>query len=258
MSKIRIHEQIAFLRRQRGLTQEELAQAMGVTNQAVSKWESGQCCPDIQLLPEIAALFGVTTDQLLGRQPAVGLGDLCLRIKAYFSQLPPNASFESAYRIAALLHETTLSDGYRDELHWRGDHDYAVEDVRPWGMSVRTQTEGCTGRRGNCVFFSLGMAAPTPTPTEIRCLSASLDLLSDLHTLKVLFALNALTPREDDFASAEAIAAEAKLSTEDAEDVLSRLPVASRKEDGEMCYRLDGPSAHLPLLLSLLSCAGPL
>ena len=61
---------IANLRREKGMTQEELAQAMGVTNQAVSKWESAQNCPDIQLLPQLADLFGVTIDRLFGRTAA--------------------------------------------------------------------------------------------------------------------------------------------------------------------------------------------
>ena len=51
-----------------GLTQEGLAQQLGVTNQAVSKWESGQSCPDIALLPQIADLFGITMDELFGRE----------------------------------------------------------------------------------------------------------------------------------------------------------------------------------------------
>ena len=62
-------EIIAFYRRKLGLTQEALAQRLGVTNQAVSKWESGQSCPDIALLPQLADLFGITIDQLFGREP---------------------------------------------------------------------------------------------------------------------------------------------------------------------------------------------
>ena len=64
-----INEQIAALRKKKGLTQEDLAKALGVTNQAVSKWESGQNCPDIGLLPHIADIFGVTIDELMGRMP---------------------------------------------------------------------------------------------------------------------------------------------------------------------------------------------
>lgn len=49
------------------LTQERLAQALGVTAQAVSRWESGQGCPDIALLPELSAMFGVSIDELFER-----------------------------------------------------------------------------------------------------------------------------------------------------------------------------------------------
>ena len=57
-------------RRELGLTQEGLAQRLGVTNQAVSKWESGQSYPDIALLPKLADLFGITIDALFGRESA--------------------------------------------------------------------------------------------------------------------------------------------------------------------------------------------
>lgn len=59
---------IAELRKERSMTQEALANALGVSNQAVSKWEVNQSCPDIQLLPQIADLFGVTLDSLFGRK----------------------------------------------------------------------------------------------------------------------------------------------------------------------------------------------
>lgn len=59
---------LTSLRKEKSMTQEQLARALGVSNQAVSKWESGQCCPDISLLPRIADLFGVTIDALFGRE----------------------------------------------------------------------------------------------------------------------------------------------------------------------------------------------
>ena len=59
--------QIALLRKQISITQEALARQLGVTNQAVSKWESDQCCPDVTLLPKIADIFGISIDALFGR-----------------------------------------------------------------------------------------------------------------------------------------------------------------------------------------------
>lgn len=59
-----IGNQIKALRGQRGLTQETVASALGVTAQAVSKWENGAAVPDIALLPAISAYFGVTIDAL--------------------------------------------------------------------------------------------------------------------------------------------------------------------------------------------------
>ena len=59
-----IGNQIKALRQQRGVTQEAVAAALGVTAQAVSKWETDAAAPDIQLLPAISAYFGVTIDAL--------------------------------------------------------------------------------------------------------------------------------------------------------------------------------------------------
>ena len=59
-----IGNQIRQLRQRRGITQEAMAQELGVTAQAVSKWERGVATPDISLLPDISAFFGVTIDEL--------------------------------------------------------------------------------------------------------------------------------------------------------------------------------------------------
>ena len=69
-----IGKRIALLRKEKGMTQEDLANAMGVSPQAVSKWENDQTCPDISALPKLSKLLGVTVDELLeGKQelPAV-------------------------------------------------------------------------------------------------------------------------------------------------------------------------------------------
>ena len=64
-----IGQRISMLRKRDGYTQEQLANKVGVTAQAVSKWETGQACPDISIIPELARLFGVSTDILLGNEP---------------------------------------------------------------------------------------------------------------------------------------------------------------------------------------------
>ena len=63
---IYISENIKRLRREKNLTQEALADFIGISFQAVSKWECGDAYPDITLLPVIANYFGVTIDELMG------------------------------------------------------------------------------------------------------------------------------------------------------------------------------------------------
>ena len=63
---IYISENIKRLRREKNLTQEALADVIGISFQAVSKWERGDAYPDITLLPVIANYFGITIDELFG------------------------------------------------------------------------------------------------------------------------------------------------------------------------------------------------
>lgn len=62
-------ERIAELRKKHNYTQEEFSQLLGITAQAVSKWENGVSCPDIMLLPKLSQLLGVTIDELMGVKP---------------------------------------------------------------------------------------------------------------------------------------------------------------------------------------------
>ncbi len=66
-----IGNNIKALRTRAAMTQEQLAERLGVTYQAISKWETAANTPDIALLPKIAAVFDVTIDALFGEQPAL-------------------------------------------------------------------------------------------------------------------------------------------------------------------------------------------
>ena len=65
MSTQTLGAMIASLRKEHGMTQLELAEKMGVTDKAVSKWERDVSCPDINLLPKLAEVFDVSVDQLM-------------------------------------------------------------------------------------------------------------------------------------------------------------------------------------------------
>lgn len=86
-----IGNRISKFRKEKHMTQEELANLLGVSSQAVSKWENDASCPDISLLPQLCKVLGVTTDELLtGKNDEVklvpaaerkSLEELTLRIK---------------------------------------------------------------------------------------------------------------------------------------------------------------------------------
>ena len=77
---------IAKLRQERGLTQQQLAAIIGVSHQAVSKWESGAALPDIQTMMELTRFFGITVEQLVNAEldveaaeEAVAEEEICCR-----------------------------------------------------------------------------------------------------------------------------------------------------------------------------------
>jgi len=84
-TKIKIGEKIRLLRKKNDVTQDKLAYHLGVTPQAVSRWESGVCYPDMNYLPAIADYFSVTMDELLcysGAQKAAKVEEYLERVEA--------------------------------------------------------------------------------------------------------------------------------------------------------------------------------
>lgn len=76
MKEIGIAKTIVTKRREKGITQDELASCMGVTKASVSKWETGQSYPDILLLPKLAAYFNVSIDELMDYTPQLTKDDI--------------------------------------------------------------------------------------------------------------------------------------------------------------------------------------
>lgn len=87
---------IRSLRQSRQLTQAELAQALGVQYQTVSKWETGVTLPDVTMLPRIADFFGISMDELFGRKQRGCAGEMAddqmqFLLKTYSQMYGPEA-----------------------------------------------------------------------------------------------------------------------------------------------------------------------
>jgi len=69
MEKQTMGEIISSLRKEKGMTQKDLAEKMGVTDKAVSKWERNLSCPDISTIPRLAEALDTTVERLLDVEP---------------------------------------------------------------------------------------------------------------------------------------------------------------------------------------------
>lgn len=99
---MQIAEQIKTLRLAQGISQETLAQHIGVSPQAVSRWETGATAPDISLLPSLAYYFQVSVDALIGYDFKLTEAALDEAFHAYFSVLSTDPSAAEAVLETAL------------------------------------------------------------------------------------------------------------------------------------------------------------
>ena len=72
MSNKSMGEIISYLRKEKGMTQNDLAEKMNVTDKAVSKWERNLSCPDVNSIPKLAEILGTTVEELLNAQSNKG------------------------------------------------------------------------------------------------------------------------------------------------------------------------------------------
>ncbi|MBQ7015246.1 MAG: helix-turn-helix transcriptional regulator, partial [Clostridia bacterium] len=104
MEKKTIGQFIAALRKANGMTQKQLSEKLTVSDKAVSRWERDECAPDLSLIPVIAEIFGVTSDEIL-------------RGERKFSEEPfteaPVSSGKSQKQMEHILNDTKLKFGIR-------------------------------------------------------------------------------------------------------------------------------------------------
>ena len=152
MKEINIARTIINKRKEKGITQDELASYIGVSKAAVSKWEIGQSYPDITFLPQLATFFNISIDELMGYDPQMSKEDIrklylslsydfavkpfdevmeeCSKItKKYFSCFP------LLFQIGALIVNNSTESGDRDRSMT------AIEEAKELFVRVKSDSE---------------------------------------------------------------------------------------------------------------------
>ena len=188
-----IGEKICQMRRERGMTQEMLAEKLVISAQAVSKWERGIANPDLEQIPRIAKLFGISTDELLGiKTPHAQENELEKRVASLERLLEMlTAKDEGASREimlqgaprVACFDFAKMSD--ENKKKWKSDGLHIMDDSgnlcmkavpikRPVGMTVDPQ------------FILAGLSIPLTGVSRILIKLATVGNRSH-HALQVFF-----------------------------------------------------------------------
>ncbi len=219
MQTLLIGAQIAALRKAKGITQEELARAVGVSTQAVSKWECGGT-PDVELLPLIAQYFSVSVDRLFGRDPEE-YGDLKAALAKRIAALPREERLREALEYCWALEKAfggnTDPEPSLQNIYGEYKNGYVHSQI--WydsGLSLMSLSE-------NLPYFMLlpepqaGFRAELFSPAEYQRVFA---LLGDESALRSLFFLYG---RDNKPFTPKLLEKTLDLSPEQAADVLERL-----------------------------------
>jgi len=99
MSQFHLAENLTQLRRNKGITQEKLADFLGVSKASVSKWETGQSLPDIAQLPRLAAFYDVSIDVLMGYEPQLSMTEIKEYYEKFAEEFVTNGFEETLSRI---------------------------------------------------------------------------------------------------------------------------------------------------------------
>lgn len=245
---IKLADNLQLLRKQKRLTQEELAEIFGVTSQSISKWELGINCPDITMLPKLADFYRVSIDELLGYKPLSSINSIYIDVKSLIES--STNKIDDAYKIARLaiasIHEKERNQAER-----------LLTGKRDYSLTYGQDKNGVTICSDESIFISSFVDLRDYDVTTIRKVSSYLNKISDFNTLKVLFALFSLqvNNKERDSFSAKEIMEVSNLDDTHIYKALNNLDVAFDKDEftktGTEQYSLSHFD-QVPLLITML------
>ena len=239
-----VGEKIAELRKERGLTQENLAGIIGVSSQAVSKWENNATMPDVMLLPLIADTLGVTIDELFGIRRTVG---------------------EKSIPV-----EETPMAVYHQILNtmWNTEGDDCAERIKSQFEKDEKRHTGFISMKAGAVYANkdLGLSYLPSGTDSIRLLEdeKAAELLRTVSDKHVRLVLQYQCKNAEQSFTAPSVAAKTGISEEEAENALEKLcrynftsatDVEIGSEGTLRVYHAYGTHKMLLLLYPLLSLA---
>ena len=139
---------ILKLRKAKNITQEELAKIIGVTNQAVSKWETGGGLPDIELLPKIADYFNVSIDKLFGRSMS-DYSDIGTEIVKYIQSFDYDKKLKIAVELCWVIQRSLFTSDIKNFQEHQTLENLNQEDLQHKIYSQLLDDRGITFMRLN-------------------------------------------------------------------------------------------------------------
>ena len=244
----KLSENLQLLRKQKGKTQEELAEIFGVSSQSISKWELGINCPDITMLPKIADYYRVSIDELLGYKPMSSINSIYIDIKSLIES--SDNKIDDAYKIARLA-VSSINDKERKQA------ERLLIGKRDYSLAYGQEKTGLTICSDESVFISSFVDLRDYDITTIRKVANYLNKISDLNTLKVIFGLFNLHVKNKEVYSfsIDEIMEETKLDNTCVNKVLNNIDVVFDREEFDKTGVEKYTLAHLdqvPLLITLL------
>ena len=156
MDTLNLAENLIRLRREKEVTQEEVANFIGVTKASVSKWETKQSLPDILLLPVIASYYGVTVDELLGYKPQLGkeqIQKIYHDLAAEFAEKPFEEVMDASRKLVKKYY-SCYSFLLQISILWLNHYTFAEDPKSQMGILDET-VELCTHIIENCKDISI-------------------------------------------------------------------------------------------------------